>query len=99
MDSDSQQSPAVTAAGLAGDAGSAPTLRDILPPGEIIEATPEQQAQPARCSLAPGSASAIAAGCNCPIYDNAHGEGWLCSGLFIMRDNCPIHGHKNGEPS
>jgi hypothetical protein len=50
-------------------------------------------------AVAPGSAAAIAAGCNCPIYDNAHGKGWLCSGLYIMRDDCPIHGYKNGEQS
>ena len=58
----------------------------------------QNQATPA-LDLAPGSAAAIAAGCNCPIHDNAHGKGWLCSGLFIMRDDCPIHRRKNGEPS
>ena len=46
----------------------------------------------ATLAVAPGSAAAIAVGCNCPIYDNAHGKGWLCSGLFILRDDCPIHG-------
>jgi hypothetical protein len=40
----------------------------------------------------PGSDAAVAAGCNCPIFDNARGKGWLCSGIFIMRDDCPLHG-------
>lgn len=50
-------------------------------------------------ALAPGSASAIASGCNCPIYDNARGKGWLCSGLYIMRDDCPIHGTPAPAPN
>jgi hypothetical protein len=59
----------------------------------------EPTGQARALAVAPGSAAAIAAGCNCPIYDNAHGKGWLCSGLYIMRDDCPIHGYKNGEQS
>jgi hypothetical protein len=64
-----------------------------------VEPAPEIAGPAGAFGLAPGSAAAIAAGCNCPIYDNAHGKGWLCSGLYIMRDDCPIHGYKNGEQS
>ena len=53
--------------------------------------TPSEQ-QSAALAMAPGSASAVAAGCKCPILDNARGKGWLCSGHFIVREDCPIHG-------
>lgn len=50
-------------------------------------------------TLPPGSDAAIAAGCNCPVMDNTRGQGWYGSGMFIMRDDCPIHGLPKGEPS
>lgn len=40
----------------------------------------------------PGSGAALELGCLCPVLDNAHGKGWLCSGEFIIRPNCPVHG-------
>ena len=43
--------------------------------------------------LRPGSDEAIAAGCKCPVLDNAHGKGWLgMGGVYVMREDCPIHG-------
>lgn len=39
----------------------------------------------------PGSDEAIDAGCTCPILDNAHGKGWLCSGEFWITEGCPLH--------
>jgi hypothetical protein len=41
--------------------------------------------------LAPGSGAAIAAGCQCPILDNAHGAGYLGLGMYIIAEGCPIH--------
>lgn len=38
----------------------------------------------------PGSADAVAGGCNCPIIDNGHGYGSYKGG-FIVNMNCPIH--------
>ena len=47
----------------------------------------------------PGSPEATQQGCTCPVLDNAHGAGWLCStswlrsnGLFMVRADCPLHG-------
>lgn len=42
----------------------------------------------------PGSDAAIAAGCLCPVLDNAHGRGWLGQeGVYCHSGDCPIHGH------
>ncbi len=40
----------------------------------------------------PGSPLAVMHGCTCPIFDNAHGEGHLGAGLFVMTECCPLHG-------
>lgn len=40
----------------------------------------------------PGSQEAHDQGCTCPRLDNAYGRGHYCSGLFVMRDDCPLHG-------
>jgi len=45
-------------------------------------------------SAPPGSDEAIAAGCICPILDNAHGKGFMgIEGLYCYNGLCPIHGH------
>ena len=43
----------------------------------------------------PGSPEASAAGCNCPVLDNAHGRGYFGDGEkfgWVVRGDCPIHG-------
>lgn len=45
----------------------------------------------------PGSDEAIAAGCSCPVLDNAHGKGcgYLnadCAPMFWINADCPMHG-------
>ena len=50
----------------------------------------------------PGSDEAIAAGCKCPIMDNAHGRGaWGTQGtddpVFIMTVGCPVHAQELSE--
>jgi hypothetical protein len=50
----------------------------------------------------PGSAEAVAAGCRCPRFDNAHGRGYLggvrdpVTGetVFVKRTDCPLHGER-----
>lgn len=51
----------------------------------------------------PGSDKAIAAGCTCPVLDNAHGkglQGWPDSkrseAAFWISDDCPLHGEGTG---
>ena len=40
----------------------------------------------------PGSDEALAAGCNCPVMDNAHGKGYMgIENVFVMRVDCLIH--------
>jgi hypothetical protein len=40
----------------------------------------------------PGSNDAVRQGCLCPIYDNAHGRGYLGTGeMFVISHMCPIH--------
>jgi hypothetical protein len=40
----------------------------------------------------PGSDEAIAAGCTCPILDNAHGAGYLGqAGVFVFTQGCLVH--------
>ena len=49
--------------------------------------------------MTPGSNEAIAAGCTCPVLDNAHGKGYLGGvkdretgeTLFVYNCGCPIH--------
>ena len=42
--------------------------------------------------LRPGSDTARAAGCTCPVLDNAHGKGYLGQpGTWVMRGGCPLH--------
>lgn len=45
----------------------------------------------------PGSDEAIKRGCLCPVYDNAKGRGWLCSGTFWINGKCPLHAEKKEE--
>lgn len=42
----------------------------------------------------PGSAEAIALGCECPVLDNGHGNGIILNGKreFWKNDKCPLHG-------
>lgn len=43
--------------------------------------------------LRPGSSEAGAAGCLCPVLDNAYGRGYLCqANVYVMREDCPLHG-------
>ena len=43
--------------------------------------------------LDPGSDAAVAAGCRCPVMDNARGRGYLGQpGVFVMMADCPLHG-------
>ena len=44
----------------------------------------------------PGSREAIAAGCRCPVLDNAHGRGFPAFGpeggvAFWINGECPLH--------
>lgn len=49
----------------------------------------------------PGSDEAVAAGCLCPIIDNAYGRGhsnWVDDKggpVFVYNDDCPLHGEKS----
>lgn len=40
----------------------------------------------------PGSVEALKQGCECPVLDNNHGEGWMGSGHYWVAASCPIHG-------
>ena len=47
----------------------------------------------------PGSPEAVAAGCECPILDNARGKGYMGGAkdekgevIFIYAVGCPVHG-------
>ena len=40
--------------------------------------------------MTPGSPDAIAAGCTCPVLDNAHGLG-RGDGTFWISELCPLH--------
>lgn len=45
----------------------------------------------------PGSDAAIALGCTCPIYDNAHGIGYMgVPGNFVFTARCPVHDPDGG---
>lgn len=51
--------------------------------------------------LPPGSEEAIAAGCSCPVMDNAHGKGYMGgvkgddgNTVFIVSSECPLHGEQ-----
>lgn len=52
----------------------------------------------------PGSKAAIAAGCNCPVLDNHHGEGIPMRNpdtgeiqrAYWMTGDCVLHGIKTG---
>lgn len=43
---------------------------------------------------APGSRQARKAGCKCPVRDNAHGQGYEGTGLFIVSEKCTMHWSK-----
>lgn len=38
----------------------------------------------------PGSFAAVKRGCRCPRMDNNHGYAY--GGIFVTRDDCPLHG-------
>ena len=44
----------------------------------------------------PGSPAAVAQGCTCPVYDNAHGAGMGRDEhgrvVYVMSEGCPLHG-------
>ena len=44
----------------------------------------------------PGSPAAVARGCTCPVYDNAHGAGRgkdeHGQTVYVMSLDCPLHG-------
>jgi len=41
----------------------------------------------------PGSDEALAAGCKCPVLDNARGRGYMgCPGAWVKLATCPLHG-------
>ena len=42
----------------------------------------------------PGSREARKAGCKCPVLDNAHGQGYMGLGLFIVSEKCAMHWSK-----
>lgn len=47
----------------------------------------------------PGSDEAIRQGCQCPIYDNARGRGYMgVAGVFVFDARCQLHGWEE-EPS
>lgn len=47
----------------------------------------------------PGSDEALAAGCTCPVMDNAHGAGFMgLDGYFIYAEGCPVHQAVKAEP-
>lgn len=55
-------------------------------------------------SLPPGSDEAIAAGCVCPVLDNAHGKGYMGGAkdengetVYILSWACPLHGVEEVE--
>jgi hypothetical protein len=45
----------------------------------------------------PGSPTAVALGCTCPILDNCHGEGVMLRGhrMFWHSGACPVHDKEN----
>ena len=49
----------------------------------------------------PGSPSAVAWGCTCPVYDNAHGAGRGKDEhgrvVYVMDWDCPLHGGRGRE--
>ena len=58
----------------------------------------EEVLREAARSLPPGSSSAVARGCTCPVYDNAHGAGRgkdeHGQTVYVMDWDCPMHGGK-----
>jgi hypothetical protein len=43
----------------------------------------------------PGSPEANDIGCLCPVMDNAYGRGYMgMEGIFVYREDCPVHGPK-----
>ena len=49
--------------------------------------------------LNPGSDEALKAGCECPVFDNGHGQGAFPypDGCFWINQNCPLHGKPKQE--
>jgi hypothetical protein len=47
-----------------------------------------------RADLAPGSDTAVAQGCTCPVQDNARGLGRPSrnGARFVVDSGCPVHG-------
>jgi len=47
-------------------------------------------------AMPPGSDDAVAAGCRCPVYDNARGKGGMPDPhggppLYWINEECPMH--------
>lgn len=58
--------------------------------------TPISQNMQLGACLDPGSASAYAAGCQCPRRDNHHGDGMFRHDridYYVLATDCPLHGH------
>ena len=53
----------------------------------------------------PGSPEAVAKGCTCPVFDNAHGRGYMGGvkdedtggTIFVIVASCPLHGKAKEE--
>ncbi len=56
---------------------------------------PSGEEYPAPRTPVPGSDTALAQGCTCPVMDNAHGRGWRQTSdgtpIFVMVEGCPVH--------
>ena len=68
---------------------------------ELFRAMPEESQEAVLREVAkyiptPGSPAAVAQGCTCPVYDNAHGAGMGQDEhgqvVYVMREDCPLHG-------
>lgn len=57
-----------------------------------------QKADAPQKSLNPGSPEAKVAGCLCPVIDNGRGRGYMgIPGVYVMREDCPMHGREARE--
>ena len=73
---------------------------------ELFRAMPEEDREEVLREVAgylpnPGSPSAVAQGCTCPVYDNAHGAGRGKDEhgrvVYVMDWDCPLHGGGRGR--
>lgn len=76
-----------------------PDERTALNAGELfrrpVQALSDEDAAVIRAwrerFLTPGSPAAVAAGCRCPVLDNAHGAGRGDPPVYVMTVGCPVH--------